>query len=285
MKKNNNCMVNQLYKMDCINFMKKCEDEKFDLIIADPPYFRIKGDFDYEWTSCEEYIEWCKEWIQECKRILKPNGSIYIWGKIGYGKGMPFLKLAIWLEEEAGFRIINWITQRNSRGRGNKKGYMEAREELIFAVKSECKTSEFVWNTAYLEEESLRKDLGFDGKKRKSNKKRASDVWCNLCIFNKNILQIQDVWTDISEASQSKNQQFKNEDGQAFPTVKNIEFCDRIINSSSNANDLIYIPFAGSGSEIASAINNNRKWIATEKDEKTYRMALKRIDNMSKSFK
>lgn len=51
------------------------------------------------------------------------------------------------------------------------------------------------------------------------------------------------------------------------PSQKPLSICDRIIKASSNENDLIYIPFAGSGSEIVSCINNNRRWIATELSE------------------
>jgi DNA modification methylase len=48
------------------------------------------------------------------------------------------------------------------------------------------------------------------------------------------------------------------------PTQKPLSICDRIIQVHSNENDLVYIPFAGSGSEIVSCINNNRNYIATE---------------------
>ena len=218
-----------------------------DLIIADPPYYKICGDFDFIWNNLDEYIKWCKQWILECYRILKPTGSFYLWGAIGYNNGYPLFKLADWIESNNYFRVVNWITQRNSRGRGSKKGYMAAREELIFMVKS----NDYIWNSAYTEIKSERKDLGFNGKPRTNEFQRCSDVWI-----------------DIAEASQSSKQRFKLSDGTTFPTVKSLKLCDRIINASSNKNDLVYIPFAGSGSEIESCIRNNRNWIATEINEK-----------------
>lgn len=51
------------------------------------------------------------------------------------------------------------------------------------------------------------------------------------------------------------------------PTQKPLSICDRIVKVHSNENDLVYIPFAGSGSEIESCIRNNRNWIATELNE------------------
>ena len=223
--------------------MKTLPDNCIDLIIADPPYYKICGEFDFIWKTQKEYLEWCKQWILECKRILKSTGSFYLWGAIGYNNGYSLFKLADWIENNKLFMVINWITQRNTRGRGAKKGYMTAREELIYMVKSK----DYILNTVYTEEKSNRKDLGADGKPRKNKFKRCTDVWI-----------------DIAEASQSSKERFKLKDGTSFPTVKAQKLCDRIINASSNENDLVYIPFAGSGSEIVSCINNNRNYITTE---------------------
>ena len=52
------------------------------------------------------------------------------------------------------------------------------------------------------------------------------------------------------------------------PTQKPLSISNRIVKVHSEENDLVYIPFAGSGSEIVSCIKNNRNWIATELEEK-----------------
>ena len=240
---------NKIYNQDCISYMKSLQIGKdgfegFDLIIADPPYFSIFGEFDFIWKNVEEYLVWSKQWIVEAKRVLKLNGSFYMWGGIGKGTGYQFPKLAIWIDEEKIFHTVNWITQRNTRGYGCYKGYIQAREELIFCVNNE---SQYTWNPAFLDEKSSRKDLGANGKPRKNEFKRATDVW-----------------SDITEASQSSKERFKLSDGTAFPTVKAQALCERIIKASSNKGDLIYIPFAGSGSEIISCMSNQREWVATE---------------------
>ena len=228
---------------DCLEYLRSCSDNIFDLIIADPPYFEIYGSFDFIWENLDQYLQWCQSWIQECHRVLKSNGSFYLWGKIGYGKGYPLFKLAEWIEQEKLFIARNWITQRNSRGRGTKKGFMEAREELIYMTKG----NSYTWNPVYTNEVSCRKDLGADGKPRKNKFKRCSDVWI-----------------DIAEASQSSRQRFYMTNGEAFPTVKAEKICDRIILASSNPGDLVYIPFGGSGSEAVSCKRNRRQWILTE---------------------
>lgn len=214
-----------------------------DLIIADPPYFQIKGDFDFVWDTVEEYIDWCKEWIQLCKKVLKPTGSFYIWGAIGYHKGYALPKIADWIENEKLFLVQNWITQKNTRGYGQSR-YIQAREELLFLTSSE----KYTWNKAELNIPRNRSDLGANGKLRSNTNKPCSDVW-----------------DDITEASQSSNQRFKDSSGKNFPTVKALALCDRIIQASSNEDDLVLIPFAGAGSEIISCINNRRNFISSEK--------------------
>lgn len=243
--------------------MRSIPNNYIDLVIADPPYFEIFGSFDYEWEDVNQYISWCKDWLNESKRILKNTGSIYMWGKIGYGKGFALMKIADWIESSNIFIIINWITQRNTRGRGVKRGFVDAREELLFMSKS----TDYVWNNSYTNIPTNRNDLGANGKPRKNKYKRCTDVWI-----------------DISEASQSSKQRFKDNAGSSFPTVKSTILCERIINASSNTNDIIYIPFAGSGSEIVSCINLRRNWIATEKN-KTYieEIILPRINNLNNS--
>ena len=84
--------LNKVYNIDCIEYMKTLSKECVDLIIADPPYFKIYGEFDFRWNTVEEYIEWCKQWTLECERILKSNGSFYIWGVMGYNNGFPLVK-------------------------------------------------------------------------------------------------------------------------------------------------------------------------------------------------
>jgi DNA modification methylase len=242
--------LSQIINQNCITYMRTLPNECIDLIIADPPYFEIvKDKWDNQWKSKEEYIEWCKEWILECKRILKPTGTFYLWGAIGVHKGFTLLELVLWIDTNNIFDINNWITQRNTRIRATYKGYSQAREELIMCVKDKDK---FIWNPAYTEEKNNRKDLQCNGKPRKNEFKRCTDVWC-----------------DIAEASQSSKERFYYKNGDRFSTVKAQKLCNRVINASSNEGDIVYIPFGGSGSEIVACINNNRNWIATEQDKRT----------------
>lgn len=163
--------------------------------------------------------------------------------------------MAILIEDNNILIRKNWITQRNSRGYGTKKNYMSAREDFLFLTKSE----NYTFNIPYSNDKSLRKDLGSNGKPRKNEFKRISNVWF-----------------DITEASQSSKERCEH------PTVKAQALCDRIIKTHSNENDIVLIPFVGSGSEVISAINNNRNYIGSELDKKYFLLAKNRIKEMTK---
>ncbi len=236
---------------DFLEYIKKQKDNSFDLVIADPPYFQIKGDFDFKWKTPQEYLEFCRKWILECKRVLKPNGTMIIWGGVGE-KPLTFARLAIMIEDEDLMIRKNWITQSNTRGYGTKRNYMSAREDFLFLIKNE---KDYTFNIPYKQEASKRKDLGANGKPRKNKFKRVSNVW-----------------SDITEASQSSLERSNH------PTIKAIKLCDRIIQTHSNEGDKVLIPFGGSGSEFISAVNNNRRVVATELDEKYFVDAKQKIN-------
>ena len=229
-------------------------DESVDLVIADPPYFQVCGDFDFGvFKSRSEYLAWCREWLLECKRVLKPTGSLILWG--GVGEGNQYSKTCYIDRRRRNTYPKNWITQRNSRGYGTKRNYMSAREDFLFLTKTE----KYTFNIPYTGEKSGRKDLGANGKPRTNEYKRVSNVW-----------------NDITEASQSSIERCWH------PTVKAQKLCDRIIETHSNEGDTVLVPFVGSGSEIISAINNKRDYVGIELDPEHFQKSVERIKSMAK---
>lgn len=78
--------LNKIYNMDCLQGLKQLEDNSIDLIATDPPYFQImmqdhkgtKYDWDKQWINFREYLDWICEIAIECRRVLKDNGSLYM---------------------------------------------------------------------------------------------------------------------------------------------------------------------------------------------------------------
>ena len=79
--------LNKIYNENCLTFMKQVPDKYFEVIYIDPPYFEVKGEFDFIWKSFDDYLQWVETLAVEFKRILADNGSLFIWGhakKIAY---------------------------------------------------------------------------------------------------------------------------------------------------------------------------------------------------------
>lgn len=79
---------------DCISVLKKMKTQSVQLIFADAPY-NIGKDFGNDsdkWKSAQQYIDWCKVWMDECMRILSDQGTMYFMTATQY---MPYLDIFV----------------------------------------------------------------------------------------------------------------------------------------------------------------------------------------------
>lgn len=230
--------LNKIHNVDCIEYMKTLPNESVDLIIADPPYFQIvKESWDNQWNTELDYLNWCKEWITECERVLKPQGNFIIWGQLGE-KHITYARLLVLLEDDfPKLNRKNIVTIKRTKGQGTSTNFMSNREEFVWLSKVK---KGYTFNKQYTTE--LKNNYGYKGNQIKPPYKVAGNVWGDI-VFP---------WFG------SKTEQYVN------TAQKPLLACERIIKALSNKNDIVYIPFAGSGSEIESCIINNRNWIATE---------------------
>ena len=66
---------------DCIEYLKSLDDRAVDLILTDPPYFRVvKDQWDNQWFTSDEYYAWCEQWIAELGRVAKWSASFWLFG-------------------------------------------------------------------------------------------------------------------------------------------------------------------------------------------------------------
>ncbi|MCX6789024.1 MAG: transcriptional repressor LexA [Candidatus Gribaldobacteria bacterium] len=81
LKRNKTLPLNKIILGDALAELKKLPDESCDVVVVDPPY-NIGKDFGNNIDKRElgEYVAWCKEWINECIRVMKPNGTMFIYG-------------------------------------------------------------------------------------------------------------------------------------------------------------------------------------------------------------
>jgi DNA modification methylase len=253
--------LNKVYNMDCIEYMKTLPDESVDLIIADPPANKIvKDKWDNQWENEDDYVEWALNVIIECERILKKTGTLYLYQWIGEKNPLTMSKIMLMINQKTNLKFKNIITWRKDRGFGVQKNYMYVREEILFYTKDK---KEYTFNIQYgnIKRNYIRK-CG------KSYFKRVGNVWIEI---ENDEFPCQNIFDDINENTYEKiktqreiEYSLDTKAKSLHSTQKPLQLAERLIKASSNKNDIIYIPFAGSGSEIESCIINNRNWIATE---------------------
>ena len=74
---------------DCVDVMRGLPAKSQHIVIADPPYFKVKGGFDFAWDSFDDYLKQVDIWASETKRVLADNGTLLWWGndrKIAYSQ-------------------------------------------------------------------------------------------------------------------------------------------------------------------------------------------------------
>ena len=124
---------------DCFERMGELPDGSVDAVVTDPPYFNVKpDDWDNQWRSETEFLDWigrlCAEWF----RLLKPNGSLYV-----FASAQRSARVEVKISES--FNVLNRITWRKHDGTANKGGtwcrtdkkalrsFFPASESIIFA--------------------------------------------------------------------------------------------------------------------------------------------------------
>ena len=83
-------MINKIYNQDFLN--NDLPDKCANLIIADPPYYKVKGEFDFIWETFEDYLKDVEKWAIECKRLLSDKGTLFWWG---YKKNIAYSQIIL----------------------------------------------------------------------------------------------------------------------------------------------------------------------------------------------
>lgn len=198
---------------NAIDLFKSINNETIDLIIADPPYNLNKN---YGNTSdnfsFDEYIDFTRQWIFEAVRVLKPNGTLYVF------MGFRFISyLYTILEQENNMNFINWICWHYTQGIGKKKGFSPRHDDILMFSKSK----NFIFNLD---------DVRVPQKYYRS-------------INNMRGANPGDVWEFSHIHYCQKNR-------QQHPTQKPEGLIERMVLASSNEGDLILDPFSGSGTTL-----------------------------------
>lgn len=257
--------LNKVINGDCVSEMKKLPDSSVDLVIADPPYNLSKGNalkwdnsqklngmggnwnkvmVDWDNMTFQDYWDFTQAWLIEVKRVLKPTGSIWVYGTY-HNIGVINV-----LFQKIGIEIINEIIwyKRNSFPNLSGRRFTASHETLLWGHVGGTKRK-YTFNYEDIKKRHFPEDL-----------------------LKKPGKQMRTVW-DIPNNKESEELKFGN-----HPTQKPIRISERIILSTSKPNEIILVPFCGSGTECVAAIKLDRNFISFEIDKPYIEIANKRIE-------
>lgn len=252
-----------LYQADSLEFLKELPESSVDMIFADPPYLLSNGGFTCQagravsvnkgkWdvsNGLEEDFNFHLNWIKACKRVLKPNGTLWVSGTYHSIYECGFALRA------TGFHILNDITWYKPNASPNLSGryFAASHETLIWARKD--KKAKHLFNYKLMRMANWPADfLKRPGK------------------------QMRSVWAINTPAPHEKK-------FGKHPTQKPLDLLNRIVLASTKEGDLILDPFAGSSTTGMAAVMNNRKFIGVDTEKKYLDLSIKRLEELNRDMK
>ena len=250
--------LNKILNGDCIEIMDSLPADSIDLIFADPPYnLQLKGELhrpdhskvdavDNAWDqfdSFKTYDRFTDSWLKAARRILKPNGAIWV-----IGSYHNIFRVGASLQNK-GFWILNDVIWRKSNPMPNFRGkrLTNAHETMIWASKSEGAKYTFNYEALKALNEGVQ---------------MRSDWILPIC---------------------NGNERLKNAKGEkAHPTQKPESLLHRVLVGTTNPNDVILDPFFGTGTTGAVAKMLGREFIGIEKEHSYIKVAQDRIKKIKK---
>jgi len=244
--------VGSILEGDCIAAMRSLPTASVDMVFADPPYnLQLGGDLarpdgshvdavtdDWDkFDSFATYDKFTREWLTEARRVLKPNGSLWV-----IGSYHNIFRVGAILQD-LGFWILNDIVWRKSNPMPNFKGtrFTNAHETLIWASKGE--KSKYTFN--YRAMKTLNDEL-----------QMRSDWVLPIC---------------------SGKERLKKGGTKVHPTQKPESLLYRVMLATTNKGDVVLDPFFGTGTTGAVAKRLGRQWIGCERDPGYREAAMERI--------
>ncbi len=255
----------ELIHADVIKALKNYKKNSFDLIIADPPYNIITKNqtklrknhglknmggswkiFDEQWDKdgFGDYLKFTLEYLKESKRVLKPEGSIWIFGTY---HNIGIVNTCLRLLDIEIINEVIWYKKNAFPNLSNRR-LTASHENIIWAHSGNSKKRKYYFNSKYAKEI----DNSLD----------------ELKVPNK---QLRTVWS----LSNNKN---KNELlCGTYPAQKPLKVLKRMIQISTKPNSLLLSLFSGSGSDACASFETNRNSVSIESDNKAVKHFIKRM--------
>ena len=276
-----NLEINSIFCADSVKKLKEIPSESVNLVYFDPPFFSQKKysltsrddgklyEFDDIFSTKEEYLSLINNVLVESKRILKKDGSIFLHCD-RYASHYLRVELdKVFTENNFQSEII-WTYKRWSN---SKKGLLNAHQNIYFYSKSkDFKFNQFYTN--YSPSTNIDQILQERARNSKGKSEYRKDSNGNVVqVKDKKGVPLSDVW-EIPYLNPKANERC------GYPTQKPVKLLQRIIELSTDENDIVLDPFCGSGTTCVAAKSLNRKFIGIDKNAEAIALSKKRLEEM-----
>lgn len=250
----------RIYQGDCIELLGEVDQDSVDLVFADPP-FNIGYEYDVydDAKQADDYVSWCRRWIQGVYRALKPTGTF--WLAIG-DEYAAELKIE---SQKAGFHCRSWVIWYYTFGVNCVNGFSRSHTHLFHFVKDPKKFT-FDRPNPQIRVKSARQ-LVYADNRANPNGRLPDNTW---------IIRPQDAPDSFSPSHDTwyfarVAGTFKEREGFHGCQMPE-QLLARIIRASSRPQELVLDPFGGSGTTMCVAKKLGRQWLGFElsKDYATY---------------
>lgn len=232
-----------LFGEDCMRILPLIQSGVVDTVFADPPFNLGKeyGKRSNDSLKDHDYVAWCKRWLAECARVLKPGGALFLYNLPKWN-----ILLGAYLAEELRLEFKHWIAIELSAGMPIPGRLYPSHYSLLYYTK---------------------------GKGNKFRRIRTPIERCRHCTgeirdygghrdaMNPRGVTLKDVWRDIPPVRHWK---FKSKTRKA--NALSTKILDRVVEMSTDPFDLVLDPFGGSGTTYVVCEYKQRRWIGTEID-------------------
>ncbi|MEI6623424.1 MAG: site-specific DNA-methyltransferase [Actinomycetes bacterium] len=227
-----------LFHGDCMDVLATIDDASVDLVFADPPFnlgkFYAKNVNDQ--LEADDYVDWCRQWIKECDRVLKPGGSFFLYNLPKWN-----IQLGSYMSS-IGLQFRHWIAIDIKLGLPITGRLYPAHYSLLYYSAGKPKT--FLRPRIPI---AVCRHCGKDIKDYGGHRNK----------LNPNGINVSDVWTDIPPVRHRSTK--SRGANQLSPKLLR-----RVLEISTNEGDLVFDPFGGSGTTYAVAEEMHRHWIGCE---------------------
>ena len=259
--------LNEILLMDCVEGLKKIPKETASIIICDPPY-NVNKDFgnNSDKQGLKQYLNWCKLWIKQCLRILRKDGLLYIYG---FSEILANIQI-VCLKK----KFIRWIIWHYTNKVSPRSNFWQRSHESILCC-SKIKTPYF--NRDLIREPYTEAYKKLAGKKkiRSSTKGRFGS---KETIYNVN--EFGALPRDVIKIPALSGAFGLKERLKVHPTQKPIALGEKLIKSTFREDNLLIIPFAGTGSECIAAKRLKINFIAFEINKDYVNLANKELNKI-----